>query len=79
MKLGLKEKRLSDMLRMKLGLKEKRLSDMLLRQTSSIKPLIFEPAVLQKKKDSFIKEESDKLLFNKQSRADAFIKGLRFK
>jgi len=43
------------------------------------KPLIPDPAVLQKEKDSFIKEESNKLLLNEESRGDAFIKGLRFK
>jgi len=31
------------------------------------KPLISDPAVLQKEKDSFIKEESNKLLLNKES------------
>ena len=43
------------------------------------KPLIPDPAVLQKEKDSFIKEESNKLLLNEESRVDAFIKGLRSK
>jgi len=43
------------------------------------KPLIPDPAVLQKKKHSFIKEESNKLLLNEESRVDAFIKGLRSK
>jgi len=45
----------------------------------SQKPLIADLAVIQKEKDTYIKEKSDKLLFNKQSRADAFIKGLRSK
>ena len=40
------------------------------------KLLISGPAVLQKEKNSFIKEESNKLLHNKESRVDAFIKGL---
>jgi len=43
------------------------------------KSLIPDPAVLQKEKDSFIKEESNKLLLNEESRVDAFIKGLRSK
>ena len=43
------------------------------------KPLIPDPAVLQKKKDSFIKEESNKLLLNEESRIDGFIKRLRSK
>jgi len=42
------------------------------------KPLIPDP-VLQKEKDSFIKEKSNKLLLNKESSVDAFIKGLRYK
>jgi len=43
------------------------------------KPLIPDLAVLQKEKDSFIKEKSTKLLLNEESRVDAFIKGLRSK
>jgi len=43
------------------------------------KPLIPDSAVSQKEKDSFIKEESNKLLLNEESRVDAFIKGLRSK
>jgi len=44
------------------------------------KPLISDPAVLQKEKDSFIKEESNKLILNEESRVDdAFIKELRSK
>ena len=38
------------------------------------KPFIPDPAVLEKEKDSFIKEESNKLLCNQESRVDAFIK-----
>jgi len=45
----------------------------------SNKPLISNPTVLQKEKNSYIKEESNKLLLSKESRVDAFIKGLRFK
>ena len=43
------------------------------------KPLIPDPAVLQKEKDGFIKEENNKLLLNEESSADAFIKRLRSK
>jgi len=62
---------------MKLLLKEKWLSDMLKAQADRLnKLLISGPAVLQKEKNSFIKEESNKLLHNKESRVDAFIKEL---
>jgi len=43
------------------------------------KPLIPDSAVLQKAKNSFIKEKSNKLLLNEESRAHAFIKGLGLK
>ena len=43
------------------------------------KPLILDPAILQKERDCFIKEESNKLLLNEESRVDAFIKELRSK
>ena len=43
------------------------------------KPLILDPAILRKEKNSFIKEESNKLILNEKSRVDAFIKGLRSK
>jgi len=43
------------------------------------KPLISDLAVLQKEKASLIKEKSNKLLFNEESRIDTFIKGLRSK
>jgi len=42
------------------------------------KPLIPDPDILQKKKNSFIKE-SNKLLLKEESRVNAFIKELRFK
>ena len=43
------------------------------------KPLIPDPTVIQKEKDTYIKDESNKLLLNEESRVDAFIKGLRSK
>ena len=48
-------------------------------QADKLKPLIPDLAVLQKEKDGFIKEESNKLRSNEESRVDAFIKGLRSK
>jgi len=48
-------------------------------QADKLKPLIPDPAVVQKEKDSFIKEESNNSLLNKESRVDAFVKGLRSK
>ena len=48
-------------------------------QADNLKPPISDPAVMQKEKDGFIKEESNKLLLNEESRIDAFIKGLRSK
>jgi len=48
-------------------------------QADKLKPLIPDLAVLQKEKDGFIKEESNKLLSNEESRVDAFVKGLRSK
>ena len=43
------------------------------------KPVILDLAVLQKEKASFIKEESNMLLLNEESRVDTYIKRLRSK
>ena len=43
------------------------------------KPLILDLIVVQKEKDTYIKEESNNLLLSKVSKVDTFIKRLRSK